>query len=277
MSEHIVFVGAGNMACAMISGLLRQGLAPSQMKALEPLASARNRLKSEFGVESHSESGPFLVQADLVVWAVKPQSFRAAAGPVQPHIQQALHLSIAAGIRSDSICKWLQTGRVVRTMPNTPALIGKGITAMYACPAVTEADRMLAQRVAASTGEFMWLGDENLIDAVTAISGSGPAYMFYFMEAMVAAGTQMGLSADQAYQLAVATFCGAGELARSSSEPPAELRRQVTSKGGTTHAAITSLENDQVGSLFIKAMRAAHCRAAEMGLEFGDTPTPSAE
>jgi pyrroline-5-carboxylate reductase len=156
-------------------------------------------------------------------------------------------------------------------MPNTPALIGKGITGVYARAAVTEADKDWAHSVIATTGAVVWLSAEEQLDAVTAISGSGPAYVFYFLEAMTDAGTQMGLDRNAAYQLAVATFIGAGELAHASTEPPELLRQRVTSKGGTTFAAITSMETSGVKDLFAKAILAAQHRAKELGEEFGKT------
>ena len=177
---------------------------------------------------------------------------------------------MAAGIRSDSIAAWLGTERIIRCMPNTPALIGQGMTALVARDGVTAADRHWAGEVIATTGQFLWLEREEQLDAVTAISGSGPAYMFYFMEAMTAAGAEMGLSAEQAYQLAVATFIGAGELARASTEPPEVLRQRVTSKGGTTYAAITSMDESGIKDRFVKALHAARDRAREMGDEFGE-------
>jgi pyrroline-5-carboxylate reductase len=156
-------------------------------------------------------------------------------------------------------------------MPNTPALIGKGMTALFARPAVSNADKQLAERIISSTGELLWVDAEEHLDAVTALSGSGPAYMFYFMEAMTEAGASMGLSREQAYKLAVATFIGAGELARASDEPPEILRQRVTSKGGTTYAAITSMEDSGIKPLFVKALHAAKQRAQELGDEFGTT------
>jgi pyrroline-5-carboxylate reductase len=176
---------------------------------------------------------------------------------------------VAAGIRSDSIAAWLGTERIIRCMPNTPALIGKGMTALFPRDGVTAADRQWAGEVIATTGQFLWLEREEQLDAVTAISGSGPAYMFYFMEAMTAAGAEMGLPAAQAYQLAVATFIGAGELASASSETPEVLRQRVTSKGGTTYAAITSMDDSGIKASFAKALHAARNRAKEMGDEFG--------
>jgi pyrroline-5-carboxylate reductase len=269
MSEHIAFIGGGNMASAIISGLTRQGFPSQSIDVVEPYREARDKLLSAFDIAAQTQPGAFLSKATILIWAVKPQSFKDAALQVRFHTKEALHLSVAAGIRSDSIARWLGNERIVRTMPNTPALIGKGITAMVARPAVTEADRKLAERVIATTGEFMWLEQETQLDAVTALSGSGPAYMFYFMEAMTAAGADMGLSREQAYRLAVATFIGAGELARASNEPPEILRQRVTSKGGTTHAAITSMDESGIRPLFARALHEAQKRARELGDEFG--------
>ena len=269
MRTHIGFIGGGNMASAIISGLLSQGFGAEQMIVVEPFDEARQKLHSSFGIQAHASAGPALAQADMLVWAVKPQTFKEAAAAALPHAGHALHFSVAAGISSASISAWLQSDRVVRAMPNTPALIGKGITGLFARSAVTSADKALVTQVVSSTGEMLWLDQEAQLDAVTAISGSGPAYMFYFMESMTAAGVEMGLTSEQAYRLAVATFVGAGELARASSESPEVLRQRVTSKGGTTYAALTSMEEDQIKPLFIKAMRAAGARAAELGLEFG--------
>jgi pyrroline-5-carboxylate reductase len=268
-SSRIAFIGGGNMASAIIGGLLQQGLPPAQVAVVEPFAQARARLHQQFGVAAEEHAGPSLASAGLVVWAVKPQTFREAAAQAKAHVQQALQLSVAAGIRSDSIAAWLGTERVVRSMPNTPALVGKGMTALYARPAVSEADKARVEQVIATTGEHLWVGQEAQLDAVTALSGSGPAYVFYFLEAMTQAGGEMGLSPEQARRLAVATFAGASELARASGEPLQTLRERVTSKGGTTYAALTSLENDKVKDAFVKALHAARQRAQELGDEFG--------
>ncbi len=257
------------MASAIIGGLLRQGMSPAQLDVVEPLAAARTRLREQFGIEAAEAAGPALQRAGLVVWAVKPQTFRDAAAQARAHTGSALHLSVAAGIRTDSIAAWTGSERIVRCMPNTPALIGKGITALFARAAATPADRLQAERVIATTGEWLWVEDEAQLDAVTALSGSGPAYVFFFLEAMSQAGTEMGLSREQAYRLAVATFGGAAALAHASQEPPEVLRQRVTSKGGTTHAAIASMERDQVQALFVKALHAADRRARELGDEFG--------
>jgi pyrroline-5-carboxylate reductase len=269
MNKRIAFIGGGNMASAIIGGLIKQGFAPHQIDVIEPFAEARDKLLSSCGITAHAQAGAFLAQADLVVWAVKPQTFKEAALQVQAHTTQALHLSVAAGIRSDSIARWLGTERVVRAMPNTPALIGQGMTALFARPGVTSADKDWISQVIATTGELIWLTAEEQLDAVTALSGSGPAYMFYFMEAMTEAGAAMGLPREQAYQLAVATFMGAGALAHASSESPEVLRQRVTSKGGTTYAAITSMEQDDIKAQFVRAMQAACQRAKELGDEFG--------
>ncbi|OOG45085.1 pyrroline-5-carboxylate reductase [Polaromonas sp. A23] len=268
-TSAIAFIGGGNMASAIIGGLLKRGQPASQIQVVEPWKEQRARLRKQFGVQVNENPGESLASATLVVWAVKPQTFKDAALLTRFHTKTALHLSVAAGIRSDSIAHWLDTQRVVRSMPNTPALIGKGITALFARPAVSPDDRLAVERVIQTTGDFVWLDDEKHLDAVTALSGSGPAYVFYFIEAMVQAGVDMGLSRDQAHKLAVGTFVGAAELARSSDEPPEILRARVTSKGGTTYAALTSMEQDDIKLQFMRAMHAARRRAAELGDEFG--------
>ncbi|WP_395057999.1 pyrroline-5-carboxylate reductase [Polaromonas sp.] len=265
----IAFIGGGNMASAIIGGLRKQGMPASQIQIVEPWAAQRAKLDAEFGIAAQAEPGPTLASAGLVVWAVKPQTFRQAALQAGPHTGQALHLSVAAGIRSGSIAGWLGTERIVRAMPNTPALVGKGMTALFPRPAVTAADRLAIERVIQTTGKHLWLAQEQALDAVTALSGSGPAYVFYFIEAMVQAGSEMGLSRAQAHQFAVETFVGASALAQASSEPPETLRERVTSKGGTTHAALTAMEQAGVKQHFVQAMHAARQRAAALGDEFG--------
>lgn len=269
MTKRIAFIGGGNMASAIIGGLIGQGFEPGNIDVVEPFAEAQNNLETIYGVLAQALPGPFLTQADMVIWAVKPQILKEATLQVRAYTPNALHLSIAAGIRSDSLAGWLGTQRVARAMPNTPALIGKGITALFARPGVTVQDKEWVGQVMTTTGEFLWLDHEENLDAVTAISGSGPAYTFYFMEAMADAGTEMGLTRAQAYQLAVATFIGAGELARASKESPEILRQRVTSKGGTTYAAIASMDKDNIKTHFIEAMQAARQRAKELGDEFG--------
>ncbi|WP_350294814.1 pyrroline-5-carboxylate reductase [Limnohabitans sp. Rim8] len=268
-SLHIAFIGGGNMASAIIGGLLKQGLRPHQIQVVEPFAETALKLREQFGITVLPDASKALAQVDLMVWAVKPQVFKEAAEPVLPFASKALHLSVAAGIRTDSIAAWLRTTRVVRCMPNTPALVGKGMTALFALAQVSDPEKSLVEHIIRTTGEFMWVNAEKQLDAVTALSGSGPAYVFYFLEAMTQAGVVMGLSSEQAYRLAVATFAGASELARASDESAEVLRQRVTSKGGTTYAAITSMETAGVKSAFITAMQAAEQRAHELGDEFG--------
>jgi pyrroline-5-carboxylate reductase len=271
---RLAFIGGGNMASAILGGLMKQGLAQSQVVVIEPFAETAAKLQTEFGVEVHAAAADsaacaVLTDADLIVWAVKPQVFKEAALPLAAFTQKALHLSVAAGIRSDSIARWVQTDRVVRSMPNTPALVGQGITGLFSRAGVSAADKQLVEQVLKSTGEWLWVKQESDLDVVTALSGSGPAYVFYFLEAMTDAGVQMGLSQEQAYHLAKATFGGATHLARQSTDSPEMLRQRVTSKGGTTFAALTSMADDHVKEAFVKAMLAAQKRAAELGDEFG--------
>ena len=269
--DNIAFIGGGNMASAIIGGLLKRGAPAASIQVVEPLDKQRQKLKKQFGVQLHAAPGAQLASAALVVWAIKPQIFKDAALQTRFHTKTALHLSVAAGITSSSIAHWLNTDHVVRAMPNTPALVGKGMTALYARPAVSEAGRTLIDRVIKTTGQRLWLDDENQLDVVTALSGSGPAYVFYFIEAMIEAGVSMGLNREQANQLAVGTFVGSAAVAKASTEPIEILRSRVTSKGGTTYAAITSMEQDNVKTLFMRAMQAARQRAKEMGDEFGNT------
>lgn len=266
--QTIAFIGGGNMASAIIGGLIHQGWPAAQIEVVEPWADARAALLGQFGIHAQPQPSPLLARATLVVWAIKPQMFKEAALQARADTATALHLSVAAGIRSSSIAQWLGTERIVRAMPNTPALIGKGMTALYARPAVDTAERQWIEQVIASTGEQLWVDEEAQLDAVTALSGSGPAYVFFFLETMTQAGVDMGLSAAQAHQLAVNTFVGASELARRSEESPAVLRERVTSKGGTTYAALQSLARNRVGPLFIEALGAAQQRAHELGDEF---------
>ena len=269
LDSPIAFIGGGNMASAMLGGLLRQGLPPGHIDVVEPLPEARAALQRQWGISAHESASAQLARARVVVWAVKPQNFHAATVAVRAHTPGALHLSVAAGIRSDAIAQWLGSERIVRAMPNTPALIGQGIAGLYARPGVSATERSLVEQVLAPTGDALWVEEEALLDAVTALSGSGPAYVFYFLEAMQQAGRELGLTDEQARRLAVATFAGGAHLAGASDEPLAVLRERVTSKGGTTYAALTALEQAGVQAAFVQAMHAACRRAAELGDEFG--------
>ena len=267
--DMIAFIGGGNMASAIIGGLRASGRPGDSIVVVDPGDAQRDKLAREFGVHTLAAADATLARASLVVWAVKPQLFGAAAMPCAAHIAGALQLSVMAGIRSDAIARASGSERVVRAMPNTPALIGQGISGLYARAAVSAAERTQVDAVLAPTGQTLWVDREEDLDAVTALSGSGPAYVFYFVEAMMTAAQQMGLSAQQGKQLALATFAGATQLAATSDEPPQVLRERVTSKGGTTHAALTSLEAAGVKDAFIRALAAAQQRARELGDEFG--------
>ena len=267
--DMIAFIGGGNMASAIIGGLRKNGRDAASIVVVDPGDAQRAKVEGDFGVRTLAAADASLAQASLVVWAVKPQLFAAAAAPCAPYVNSALQLSVMAGIRSDAIARASGSERVVRAMPNTPALIGRGISGLYARPSVGPAERAQVEAVLAPTGQTVWVDREEDLDAVTALSGSGPAYVFYFVEAMIAAAQQMGLSAQQGKQLALATFAGATELAATSEEPPQVLRERVTSKGGTTYAALTSLEASGVKAAFIAALQAAQQRARELGDEFG--------
>ena len=265
----VAFIGGGNMASAIIGGLIRQGVPAARIQVVEPYEPQRAVLLQQFGITALPAADASLATAQLVVWAVKPQTFNDAATAVAEHTAHALHLSVAAGIRTSSIAGWLRNEHIIRAMPNTPALVGMGTTALFAREGVTPAQQALAEQIIRTTGQCIWVQQEQQLDAVTALSGSGPASVFYFLEAMVQAGVDMGLSPEQAHQLAIGTFTGASQLAAQSSESPAVLRERVTSKGGTTYAALESMRGAQLGQHFITAMKAAEKRATELGDEFG--------
>ena len=261
----MAFIGGGNMAQALISGWSKQGVPAAHIHVVEPLADTRQRLERSMGIHCHESADSLPHDIRLVVWAIKPQVFKDVACGLKDRLTHALHVSVAAGVRSDSMARWLNSARVVRAMPNTPALIGLGQTGLFARDAVLPQEREQIQQLMQAIGQTVWVDNEALLDAVTALSGSGPAYVFFFIEAMVNAGVRMGLSAEQAHQLAVGTFVGASELARSSTESLAVLRDKVTSKGGTTHAAISHMQSDDLAGLIDQALQAAQQRAIELG------------
>jgi len=266
----IAFIGGGNMAAALVAGLVRQQGTASHIHVVDPSAEALERLVQQYGVTTAKAIDDQVGASEVVVLAVKPQQMRAVAAQLAPQLRGQLVLSIAAGIRSADLARWLGGYEaIVRTMPNTPALIGKGVTGLVATPGVTEAQRLAADAVLRAVGQTVWLDDEALIDPVTAVSGSGPAYVFYFLEAMQEAARQMGLSDEQGRALAQATFTGAAQLAAESHDPVEVLRQRVTSKGGTTHAAIESMEAAGVKEAIIAAMQAAAARGKELGEELG--------
>ena len=268
-AQRLAFVGGGNMASAIIGGLIASGHPADRIVVIEPHAPQAAIVREKFGVQVEAAGGAALEGTQIVVWAVKPQVFGEAAVPCAPFVGGALHLSVMAGIRSDSIAKATGSERIVRAMPNTPALIGEGIAGLFARAAVTADDRAAIEAVLAPTGETLWVAREGDLDAVTAISGSGPAYVFFFIEAMMQAAVDMGLDPEQGRRLALATFKGATSLARAGDEAPETLRARVTSKGGTTYAAITAMEAAGVKPAIVQALRAAQQRAKELGDEFG--------
>ena len=266
----ISFIGGGNMAAALIGGLAGRLTAAANIHVVDLSAEVRDRLQQQFGVTTSSAIDAAVRGSDVVVLAVKPQQMKEVVAQLAPHIDTQLVLSIAAGIRAADLSRWLGGHQaIVRTMPNTPALIGKGVTGMVALSGVTAAQRDAADAILKAVGGTVWLDEEALIDPVTAVSGSGPAYVFYFLEAMQQAAQEMGLTAEQGNALAIATFTGAAELAAQSDDPVAVLRERVTSKGGTTYAALTSMEESGVRDAIVKAMKAAAARGRALGEEFG--------
>ena len=265
------FIGGGNMATALIGAMRARGAAAADFRVVEPIAEARARLAARHpGIALFAECVPEAVGGTtLVVLAVKPQQMRDAARALAPYLggtPAPVVLSIAAGIRVADLARWLGGhGRLVRAMPNTPALVGKGISGVFAVPTVDAAGRALAAGVLEAAGELVWVDDEAMLDAVTGVSGSGPAYVFYFLEALEHAARELGFTPADARRLAYATFAGAVALAEASPDEPAVLRAQVTSKGGTTERAILSMEAGAVKAKIAAAVKAASLRAAELG------------
>ncbi|QJD99285.1 pyrroline-5-carboxylate reductase [Massilia forsythiae] len=267
----ISFIGGGNMAAALIAGLAGKVAQAADIHVVDPSQDALARLGAQYGVGTAPGIGAAVGASDVIVLAVKPQQMRDVALRLQAELtNRPLVLSIAAGIRGADLSRWLGGyGAIVRTMPNTPALIGQGITGMVAMAGVSDAQRDAADRILRAVGKTVWLDEEALIDPVTAVSGSGPAYVFYFLEAMQQAALDMGLSAQQGRELALETFIGAAQLAAQSEESLETLRQRVTSKGGTTHAAITSMQAAGVKEAIVAAMQAAAARGRELGDELG--------
>ena len=267
------FIGGGNMACALVGGMQARGQPLDGIRIVEPLLAQREKLVARFSdVAVHSEGdAAALAGTDLVVFAVKPQQMKGAATAVAPHLAaEVVVLSIAAGIRIADLARWLGGHRsLVRAMPNTPALIGKGISGIHAAEGVDAAGRGRCAAVLEAAGDVVWVAEESMLDAVTGVSGSGPAYVFYFLEALQAAARELGFSPDDARRLAYATFDGAIALAKAGTDDPATLRAQVTSKGGTTERAIAVMEADAVKATIMAAVKAAASRARELGDDFG--------
>jgi pyrroline-5-carboxylate reductase len=259
------FIGGGNMAAAMIGGMLQKGFAAADIVISETSTARCDWLRHEFGVSAVQEVAPALA-ADVIVLAVKPQQLSDVLRGLPPLRQEQLVLSIAAGVRANDISRWLGGhAAVVRAMPNTPALVGAGIAGLYALPGVSDAQKAQSSQILEAVGRVVWVEEEAQIDAVTAISGSGPAYVFFFIEALEKAGIELGLSPETARLLTLQTFFGAAALAIKDQSDPADLRARVTSKGGTTERGILALEEGGVGYAICLAARAAAERAAEMG------------
>ena len=266
----MTFIGGGNMAQAIIGGLVQKGFAASDIAVVELIAEQRTRLAQQLGVRAVASAAEAAPYGDIVIMAVKPQQMREAAEAVAPQLKGELVLTIAAGIRLADLSRWLDGhAQLVRCMPNTPALVSAGITGAYAAPAVSNAQRDAADRVLSAVGKVIWVSDEQKLDPVTAVSGSGPAYVFYFIEALEKAGIELGLSAEQSRTLAIETFVGAAKLAADSIDAPGTLRETVTSKGGTTHAALASMNTEGVNQAIVRAIHAANRRAGELADELG--------
>jgi pyrroline-5-carboxylate reductase len=266
----ITFIGGGNMAAALIGGLIGKGHAAAGIRVVEIQAGARARLSAQFGVACVDSVAAAAPLGEVLVLAVKPQQMRAAAQALRPRLGRELVITIAAGIRLVDLSRWLGGyATLVRCMPNTPALIGAGITGLYASAGVDAGQRVLAESILGAVGATLWVPQESLLDPVTAISGSGPAYVLYFIEALQQAAQEMGFSATDAKKLAVETFVGTARLAALSAEGVAVLRERVTSKGGTTERALASMDADRVKDLIVRALHAANQRAHELGEQLG--------
>jgi pyrroline-5-carboxylate reductase len=266
----VAFIGGGNMAAAMIGGMLQQNYHAADIAVIDVSAEARERLGRELGVQAHATPALAVPVAELLIMAVKPQQVRDAAKSLGPFLSDQLVLTIAAGITTDTLSRWLGNYRnIVRAMPNTPALVRAGITALFAMSEVTTTGRTVAADLLGAVGETVWVDHEDQLDAVTALSGSGPAYVFYFLQAMQEAGRKLGLSEATARKLSQQTFLGAAKLALQSDETPEALRARVTSKGGTTEAALQVLESSAVKTLLVTAIEAGAARSRELGHELG--------
>lgn len=264
MAATIAFIGGGNMAASLIGGLLAAGRPPSQLRVAEPLAERADWLRQTYGVTVSANGADVVRGAAAVVLAVKPQQMRAACSALRLDTG-SVAVSIAAGIRLASLRTWLGPEvHLVRSMPNTPALVGAGITGLYAPPETPVPARQLAEGILTAAGSCVWLEAETQMDAVTALSGSGPAYFFLLTEALREAGTSLGLAPDVAARLARQTFIGAARMAEGDTDV-ATLRANVTSKGGTTEAAVAHLENAGLRALFAAALAAAAQRGKELG------------
>ncbi|MDR0276705.1 MAG: pyrroline-5-carboxylate reductase [Paucimonas sp.] len=267
---RIAFIGAGNMAASLIGGLRAQGLEAAQIRASDPGAEQRAKINAEHGIEMFENNADAIDGADVVVLSVKPQAMKAVCEALKPNLKPGqLVVSIAAGITCASMNAWLGAQPIVRCMPNTPALLRQGVSGLYATSDVSAEQRQQAEQLLSAVGIALWLDSEAQLDAVTAVSGSGPAYFFLLIEAMTAAGEKLGLSRETASKLTLQTALGAAHMATASDVDAAELRRRVTSPNGTTEAAIKSFQADGFEALVEKALGAAAHRSAEMAEQLG--------
>jgi pyrroline-5-carboxylate reductase len=270
----VAFIGGGNMANALVSGMLAQGCPAEQVHVVEVVDALQEQWRAR-SVSVSAAPDQALAQRQVWIFAVKPQQMREVVLQCRPWLQpNTLVISIAAGISIESLGKWLGDetkpyGNIVRCMPNTPALVGAGVTGMSAPSTTTAADRARATALLLPVGEVVWVDSDRAIDAVTALSGSGPAYVFLFIESLIQGGLALGLSEQQSRDLALSTLAGATKLAQQSPESPSVLRERVTSKGGTTAAALDVFAQQGFSTTVGQAMAAADQRAAELSLEFG--------
>jgi pyrroline-5-carboxylate reductase len=268
VNPHICFIGAGNMASSLISGLLNSGFEATSIRAADP-ATTQLKALAERGVVTTSDNAHAIAGAEVVVLAVKPQVLGAVA-QLLPLTAEQLVVSIAAGVPLASLQGWTTpTQPIVRCMPNTPALVGAGITALFANDNVTPSQRQQAETLLGAAGKTLWVASEDLLDAVTAVSGSGPAYFFYLMEAMIEAGQALGLDTNTAISLTIETAYGAARMARDGDTPPGALRANVTSPGGTTQRALSILDAADCQGIIRAALHGAAQRSAELAKEFG--------
>jgi pyrroline-5-carboxylate reductase len=270
--RRLAFIGGGNMAAALISGLTKQGLPPKRLVVADPSQEQLQRLVRDYAVETAADNASAVAGAEVVMLAVKPQLMRAVALGLAPHLQanRPLVVSVAAGIPHASLARWFGPQiPVIRTMPNRPALNGFGATGLYAPANVGAAYRALAEDLMGAVSATVWVEHESQMDTVTAVSGSGPAYFFLFMEALEAAAHERGLPIDVAHRLTLQTAYGAAQMARQSADSLATLREQVTSKGGTTAAALEVLNSAGLRAIVAHAVAAADRRSAELAAEFG--------
>jgi pyrroline-5-carboxylate reductase len=270
MPNTLAFIGGGNMARSLIGGLIARGVKAADIIVSDPMLAQREALQAHYGVSVTADNAIAAKDAQLVILAVKPQEMRnVTTGIAQQMSRECLIVSVAAGIKASDIQRWAGGRPVVRCMPNRPALQGCGMTALYATQDVGADARTRAEAVLSAVGATLWVTEEAQMDVVTAVSGSGPAYFFLLIEMLEQAGMQLGLPADVSHRLAVETAYGSGLMAREASESPATLREQVTSKGGTTEAALKHLEAHNVRAIFADAIAAAAHRSSELAQQFG--------